>query len=72
MPGTGAYSWSSEPDLDLVHARRRAGQRAGLRLALAEVAPVGMAVAIAGRAASAMTKMTPVKGTGAECRECLG
>src|SRR5688572_31293137 len=36
-------------DLDAVHARRRAGERAGLGLALAEVAPLGILRAEADR-----------------------
>ena len=48
----GAAQWSTSPisdaDGDLMHPRRGAGQRSRFRLALAEVAPIGMTVAVTG------------------------
>ena len=45
MPGHRRVLLVVHADLDLMYSRRRAGERSGLRLALAEVAPVRVAVA---------------------------
>src|SRR5436309_15657889 len=42
--GNGSVLLIVHPDLHLMHSRRRAGERAGLRLALPQVAPIWVAV----------------------------